>query len=103
MLVQVLDNRPDSRGHHIPEEWRPLKPSALEILSVVKDSLVQAAKGFEGIWFTGCTRAFNIGPINIPAVCGPEPLAPKADFWNIVNRVYSRAPLLAGEWKYILD
>jgi hypothetical protein len=66
-----------------------------------QDSLVQGMKGFEGSWFSGCTRQFDVGPFfTVPPICGEEPLSPEADFWDTVNRVFYRAPLLAGQWQY---
>ena len=97
---KVLDRRP-GQSHSGPEEWVPLAPGLAEIAGVMRHSARQGMRGFEGSWFTGCTAPFSpwwLGGLTVPELCGPEPLVPEANFWKTVLRVYTRAPLLAGDW-----
>jgi hypothetical protein len=101
----VLDRSdPTGAANFIAGDWEPLAPSVMEVLVAAKDSFVQGMKGFRGTWFTGCTRPWNIfgGLVTVPAICGPPPQSAEASFWDTVHRVWSRAPLLNGEWQYTL-
>lgn len=99
----VLDTSdPTGSSNYIAGDWEPLAPSVVEVLTTAKDSIVQGMKGFEGTWFTGCTRPWQIlgGMVTVPPICGPKAKSAEASFWDTVYRVWSRAPLLSGEWHH---
>jgi hypothetical protein len=101
----VLDRSdPTGAANYFPADWEPLAPSLVEVLGAAKDSLAQGMKGFGGTWFTGCTRPWEIfgGLVTVPPVCGKQPTSAEASFWDTVNRVWSRAPLLNGAWHHKL-
>lgn len=103
---KVLDTRP-GQAHHVPEEWIEgggLRPTAWGVVSSMLDSMQQGFGGFQGIWFTGCWSEEGLGGwiartfYDSPRLCMKTADQPEADFWRYVIRVYSRAPLLAGNW-----
>jgi hypothetical protein len=96
---------PTGASNYIESDWEPLAPSVMEVLAACKDSLMQGMKGFEGTWFTGCTKPWAIlwGLVTVPEICGAEPQSAEASFWDTVYRVWSRAPLLNGEWHHSMS
>jgi hypothetical protein len=95
-------NDPTGGSNYIPGDWEPLRPSVGDVLAASRDSLMQGMKGFEGTWFTGCTKPWPIlwGLVTVPPICGAEASTPEASFWDTVYRVWSRAPLLNGVWHH---
>ena len=98
----MLDRR-EGEQHTETGDWEPLQPTVAEVLSAALDSMGQGLKGFNGIWFTGCTAPFSpwwLGGLTVPKICMREAPSPEASFWDYMLRVWSRAPLFAGEWHY---